>query len=55
MTAHVVDIEVDPQPALGPALYRWRCSCGKTGKWRPRARQVRAGGAIHQRRAGGSP
>ena len=27
--------------------YRWACSCGRIGDWKPRARSARNGGARH--------
>lgn len=51
MTAHVVDIDTQHSWANGdqvlPARYRWRCSCGAMGIWKPKAINARRGGVQH--------
>ncbi len=45
MVAHAITIDVSEQGPIDQ--YRWRCSCGKSGEWRPRVRQARQGGGCH--------
>lgn len=48
MTAHVVTIDpCDSLDFLGRLHYRWRCSCGQTGIWKPKAINARRGGVQH--------
>lgn len=54
-TAHVVDIEVRSAVRIVSAMrtehvrdeYRWRCSCGQIGIWKPKAINARRGGVQH--------
>lgn len=55
MTAHVVEIELaetfqvdDLDRSKRTAVrYRWRCSCGQLGIWKPKAINARRGGVQH--------
>lgn len=49
MTSHIVGVETKRESGL--CLYRWRCSCTKTGKdWTARIFAARRGGAYHARK-----
>lgn len=41
---------IDESP-WAPFVFRWRCSCGKTGRWVSRRWQAVQGAATHVRRA----
>lgn len=50
MTRHIVEVETKRESGL--CLYRWRCSCTKTGAdWTARIFAARRGGAYHARHA----
>ena len=54
MTAHAIVIDTRPAddgappfPRLVALESRWRCSCGTSGEWTPRAKSARTGGQRH--------
>lgn len=55
MTAHAIAIDADNEAvdnngaryAHASSRYRWRCSCGALGEWKPRVGRARSGGTKH--------
>ena len=44
---HDVTIETSPQSLMMRNIYRWWCTCGAAGEWRPDKRDAETEGRAH--------